>query len=229
MSSSLCQYGHPLVPLHLEVLYVLPSYFLLPQSWNLCYLNSSLQDFMRFRSVLSSPLFQDSAFHDEDWEEGLPPQPQSWLFSRSQHRQTCASVRASACWHFSGQNATPQEAGVSSGGDVWGWLLAMTEFPPVVYNRWQLGNSVSCKTGWSCLTLKLWSRISSWGLWKHNKLHLNGSLAAKNTDSPRIIKLTNAMTQLCFVNTVSAAKLPWKAARLWKLKCLFFHYIQEHS
>ena len=171
MSSSPCQCSHPLVPHHSDVLYVLPSYFQLTQSWNLCYLNSSLPDFQGFRSGLSSPL-QDSASHDGNQEEGLPPQARSWLCSQSQHRHTCARVRGFSLLAFLVLECNPQEAGVGSGGDMRGWLLAVTEFPPVVYNRWQLGNSVSYKTGWSCLTLKLWSRNSSWGLSKHNKLYI---------------------------------------------------------
>lgn len=94
-----------------------------------------------------------------------------WLFFWLQHKHTSTRIRASACWHSPCQSAIPR-TGVGSGGDMEGWLLAVTEFPSVVYRCWQLGNSISYKTGRSCLILKLWSRNSSWGLWKHNKLYI---------------------------------------------------------
>lgn len=60
MSSSLCQCYHSQVPRYLEVLPVLLLYFLLTQTWNLCYCNSSLPVFFRFKSVCLTSFLQDS-------------------------------------------------------------------------------------------------------------------------------------------------------------------------
>lgn len=91
LSSSSCQCSHPLVPHHLEVLHIscLPRaeicVTLLPDSW-------------RCKSVLSSPLNQDLHPNHSDGSSPYPstdtPVPQ---------------VRASICWHFRHQSATPGE------------------------------------------------------------------------------------------------------------------------